>query len=310
MSSLVVLGSSSFLGKILLNNISGDLVVKAIVRKIPEDVDKYNKNIKWIKVDSIKSLTLNNILTEGDIVINLIYIRDDDKNTNITLINNVVKACVASKVSRLIHCSTASVVGDVQTQYINELTFCNPKTDYEKVKFEVEKIVLSGLSKELDVVILRPTAIVGDGGKNLKKLANSLMFGNKFTNYLRTCVLGSMPMHLVPARNVVGALIFLSLLKKKLNGNIFIVSEDENINNNFKKVQEILIDELGLEHPIFPHIFLPRILQSILFKIINRSDLNIKRKYDSKKIIDYGFKPNDTIKEAIKQFLKSINNYD
>ena len=89
MNSLVVLGSSSFLGKTLLNNISDDFLVKAVVRKIPSDVDKYAKRIEWIKVDTINSSSLINILAKDDVVINLIYTKDDDKNTNISLINNI-----------------------------------------------------------------------------------------------------------------------------------------------------------------------------------------------------------------------------
>ena len=188
-------------------------------------------------------------------------------------------------------------------------TICNPKTDYEKIKLNIEELILKSLTTKIDVGILRPTAIVGYGGKNLKKLTNSLIYGNKIINYLRTCVLGSSPMHLVSAQNVVEALIFLALFKKRLNGNIFIVSEDESIDNNFKKVQEILIEELGLKSSLFPYIYLPKILQSLLFKILDRSDLNVKRIYDSKKIIKYGFKPKDTFKNAIKEFLNSIKNY-
>lgn len=306
MNSLIVLGSSSFLGKVLLNNINSDLLIKAVVREIPIDVKNYDKRVQWIKVKDISMSSLNTILEMNDIVINLIYARDDNISTNTRLINDIVEACKHSKVSRLIHCSTASVFGYISTGYVNELTPCKPKTNYEKVKKHVEDIVLNAQSKELDVGIIRPTAILGFGSKNLKKLAYSLISGNKLVNYFRTCTLGSMPMHLVSVRNVVEAIFFLAFFKKKLNGNIFIVSEDENIDNNFKKVQEILIDELGLKPSIFPYIFLPRVLQSILFKILNRSDLNIKRIYDSKKIKGYGFKPKDTIKDAIKQFSNSI----
>ena len=306
MSSIVVLGSSSFLGRVLINNISSDVSIKAVVREIPRDADKFAERVQWIKVDTISASSLKDIFKKDDIIINLIYIRDDDKNTNISLINNIIEACILSKVSRLIHCSTASVVGDVQTQYINELTPCNPKTYYEKVKMNIEEIVLNALSKGVDVGILRPTAIVGHGGKNLQKLANSLIYGNKFTNYLKTCVLGRMPMHLVPARNVVGALLHLALFKKNLNGNIFIISEDRDSDNNFQKVEEILIDELNLKHRKIPYIFLPAILQSLLFKLLKRTDLNINRTYDSKKIKEYGFKTTDTIKKAVRQFSQSI----
>tara|TARA_B110000305_G_C19305016_1_gene571118 strand:+ start:204 stop:764 length:561 start_codon:yes stop_codon:yes gene_type:complete len=171
---------------------------------------------------------------------------------------------------------------------------------------EVEKIVLKGLSKGLDIGILRPTAIVGYGGKNLKKLANSLIYGNKFNNYVKRCVLGNMPMHLVPARNVVSALLHLALLENNLNGNIFIVFEDRDINNNFLKVEKILLHELGMNSSKFPKILIPKIFQSVLFKILKRSDLNPNRKYVSKKLIEYGFKPNDTVKDTIFQFTQSI----
>tara|TARA_A100001015_G_C15041016_1_gene739688 strand:+ start:895 stop:1827 length:933 start_codon:yes stop_codon:yes gene_type:complete len=309
LSSIVVLGSGSFLGSILINKISSDILIKAVVRKIPRDANKSTKKVQWIKVDTISATSLKNIFKKGDIIINLIYIRDDDKNNNINLVNDIIEACIFSKVSRFIHCSSASVFGDVRTRNVNELTICNPKTDYEKIKLNIEELILKSLTTKIDVGILRPTAIVGYGGKNLKKLTNSLIYGNKIINYLRTCVLGSSPMHLVSAQNVVEALIFLALFKKRLNGNIFIVSEDESIDNNFKKVQEILIEELGLKSSLFPYIYLPKILQSLLFKILDRSDLNVKRIYDSKKIIKYGFKPKDTFKNAIKEFLNSIKNY-
>jgi len=306
LKSLVILGSSSFLGRILLNDASSDLSFKAIVRKIPANADKYNKKVKWIKIDNINFSSLIKIFKKGDVVINLIYIKDNNRNTNINLINHIVDACIYSKISRLIHCSTASVVGDSDTKYINELTPCNPKTSYEKVKMEIEKIVLRGLSKGLDIAILRPTAIVGYEGHNLKKLANSLIYGNKFINYVKRCVLVNIPMHLVPVRNVVSALIHLALLENNLNGNIFLVSEDRDVNNNYLKVEDILLDALELENTKFPRIFIPKIFQSVLFKILKRNDLNPNRKYVSKKLSEYGFKPTDTIKDAIYQFTKSI----
>ena len=170
MSSVVILGSSSFLGRVLLNNINSNISFKAIVRKIPVDADKYNERVKWIKLDNINFSSLINIFEKGDVVINLTYIKNNNRNDNISLINHIVDASIYSKISRLIHCSTASVVGDNDTNNINELTPCNPKTNYEKVKMEVEKIVLSSLTKGIDIGILRPTAIVGYGSKNLNYL--------------------------------------------------------------------------------------------------------------------------------------------
>ena len=267
MNSLILLGSSSFLGKVFLKNIKDNFLVKAIVRKIPDDAEKYSKNVQWIKINTFDFSSLIKIISKGDVVINLTYINDNNRDNNINLINNIVEACVYSKISRLIHCSTASVVGDNDARYINEATKCRPKTNYEKVKMEIEKIVTNTLSKGIDIAILRPTAIVGYGGKNLKKLANSLICGNKLINYLRRCFYGKMPLHLVPVNNVVSVLLNLSTQKNYLNGRIFIVSLDEDINNNFCDVEKILLNELGMTSNKFPTIYVPKILQKILSKV-------------------------------------------
>jgi nucleoside-diphosphate-sugar epimerase len=306
MPSLVILGASGFLGKALL--CSTDLFgsVKAIVRSIPTNVDVYQKTVTWIEADLTNPSSLIGVLSEGDIVINLAYIPDSDKLKNVTLINNIIEACAFSKVSRLVHCSTAVVVGDIKINHVNELSPCNPVTPYEHTKLALEKRVLSASLRGLDVGILRPTAIVGCDGKNLLKLANSLIHGNQFSNYLKTCVLGKMPMHLVPVRNVVAALLHLALLNKQLDGNIFIASADEDIDNNFQRVEEILFDELGLNYTKFPYIILPRILQSLLFKFINRNDINMNRTYSSKKLNDYGFEPIDSVNKAVRQFAHPI----
>ena len=310
MNKLIILGSNSFLGQSILKNIGSNFLVKAVARKIPSDADKYTKNIKWIKVDTFSAISLNNIFKKGDIVINLVYIKGDNKSANLNLIQEITNACIYTKVSRLIHCSTASVVGNVSDRFVNELTPCKPKSNYEKVKMEIEKIVLSGLSRELDIGILRPTAIVGYGGKNLKKLANSLIFGNKLINYLKRCFFGKMPMHLVPVNNVVSVILNLSMQKNYLNGKVFIVSLDEDINNNFCDVEKILLNELWMTSNKFPTIYVPKILQKILSKILNRSDLNPDRKYVSINLNKNSFQSKDTIKDAIIQFAKSIKKID
>ena len=310
MKSFVILGANSFLGKILISKIPDNFLIKAVARNIPINTDKCVKNISWIKLNTFSFSSLKNIFTNKDIIINLTYINNNNLEANTKLINNIVDACIHSEVSRLIHCSTANVVGDTDTKYINELTPCNPKTSYEKVKMEIEKIVLGGSSKGLDIAILRPTAIVGYEGHNLKKLSDSLIYGNKFINYLKRCFFGKMPLHLVPVNNVVSVLLNLSMQKNYFNGRVFIVSLDEDINNNFCDVEKILLNELGINNNKFPPIYVPRILQKILSKILNRSDLNPDRKYVSINLSKNNFEPTDNIKDAISQFALSIKKID
>ena len=53
-------------------------------------------------------------------------------------------------------------------------------------------------------------------------------------------------------------------------------------------------------------IFLPRVLQILVFRLFGKDDFNMYRTYDSKKLKDYGFKPVDTVNEAVCQFANSI----
>jgi len=306
MSSIVILGANGFLGRELLGAINISRSVKAVVRNIPTDVSMYQKNVTWIAADLMKPDSLKYILLKGEIVINLAYIYDGDKTENLCLVDNVINACLLAKTSKLIHCSTATVAGNTKIKFVNEQSICAPSTSYEKTKFEIEGRIISSLTNELDVGIIRPTAIVGYGGKNLRKLANSLLYGNRLVNYLKTCVMGKMRMHLVPIRNVVKALMYLADSSKKLNGNIFLISADDEIDNNYQRVEEILLEALDLGRRKLSPIFLPRVLQILVFRLFGKDDFNMYRTYDSKKLKDYGFKPVDTVNEAVCQFANSI----
>ncbi len=309
MNSLVILGCNSFIGRALLNtfnNANNNVLVKAVAREIPEGIERNSIGIKWIKTDYINSSSLTKIFSQGDIVINLTYINDDCRDANIILINKIIDACILSKVSRLVHCSTTSVIGDIENKYINESTLCCPKTPYEKIKMEIEEKVSKASLGGIDVGILRPTAVIGYGSKNLQKLSDSLMYGNQMINYIKRFVMGKMSMHLVPVRNVASALLFLAFLKKKLDKNIFIISSCDDSDNNYIKVEKILLNELGLRVNKFPKIFLPIILQKLLFRVINRHDLVPERIFDSRKIREYGFEPLGNLKEAISDFSISI----
>ena len=44
MNSIVILGANSFLGRAFVNNLNIEVLVKAIAREIPEDIDKSNNN--------------------------------------------------------------------------------------------------------------------------------------------------------------------------------------------------------------------------------------------------------------------------
>jgi len=305
MSSLVILGASGFLGRNFLKNSHSSLPIKAIARKIPCDIDSGQKDVTWLEADLMNPASLCKVLESGDIVINLVYINDADEDENVKLIDSIIEACQTSSVSRLIHCSTAVVAGNSKDDLIDELSPCLPVTQYEKTKWVVEQRVVNAMSGDLDIGILRPTAVVGSGGKNLLKLANSLQNGSNLANYLKVCMFGKRPMHLVSVRNVVNALVHMSEMPV-LKGNSYIISSDEDPDNNYLRVEAILMEALGMgKRKMLPFV-LPKKMQSLLFKCLGRTDINLNRIYDSKKLQNENFKPIDSVADAVYQFAESF----
>ena len=66
---------------------------------------------------------------------------------------------------RLVHLSSAGVVGRTRVNIIDETTPCLPGSLYERSKLEAEQIVFEGIIKGLQAQILRPTIIFGGMGR-------------------------------------------------------------------------------------------------------------------------------------------------
>jgi nucleoside-diphosphate-sugar epimerase len=305
-SSLVILGASGFLGRTLLDGVHLPMPVKAVSRNIPSGAALTQNNVTWRAADLSTSMSLIPVLDAGDVVINLAYSADGGEVANLQLIDSIVEACLRSGVARLVHCSTAIVAGKASSSRVVESTPCVPQTQYERTKWAVEKRVLAALSKGLDVAVLRPTAILGPGGQNLVTLARALQNGNRLINYLRASCFGRRAMHLVPARNVAGALLHVALLPAALGGNVYIVSSDNDPENNFQDVERALLRALGLKPRKLPLLPVPPQLLSILLWLLGRSDTDTTRTYDPQKLRETNFEPIDSVADAVREFGDSI----
>jgi len=224
----------------------------------------------------------------------------------LALIENVVAACVRRGVSRIVHCSTAVVAGRTTAKRIDESTPCVPYTAYEKTKLAVEGRIFAALNSGIDVGILRPTAIVGPGGQNLRKLAVSLLSASSLSNYLRSSLFGKRPMHLVPVRNVADALAHLALSAKPLAGNLYLAAADDDPENTFQTVEKQLREALGLPERRVPVFGLPNVVLSSALRLLRRSDGGIDRYFDASKLYAGDFAPIDSVATAVREFGRSF----
>ena len=259
-------------------------------------------NIVAVDGDLLRPSTLVPFLTPGCVVVNLAYLGSRPKHENMEAIENLVAACSRADIKRLIHCSTAAVVGKVPDSEITEKTSCRPLTDYEDTKLEIEKVLMEKSRHYFELTILRPTAVFGPGGRNLMKLANDLTNSKWIVNYLKSCLYGDRHMNSVCVENVVSAIEFLIDMDRGVDGEIFIVSDDDSPINNYREIESYFLSRFGLKEYPLPRVSLQKTTLPILLRLAGRSNTNPRRVYSDRKLRNAGFKKPVSLEETLRSF--------
>ncbi len=287
---IAITGANGFIGRHLVQALTKlpYVSIRVLVRSL-SGANHYGKNVTHFEGDLTKLDSLKGFLTEGCTVVNLAYSFSSSNDQNISATNNLIKLCGESNIKRLIHCSTAAVYGRINSSCVDELSECNPGTDYGKTKLLIEQILSASSKGRFEYVNVRPTAVYGPEGQALKKLVNDLENDNYLFNYLRSCFFNVRSLNLVHVSNVVSAIIFLMDLNKEVDRQMYIVSEDFESNNNYKYVENFLLRRLlNRQHPI-PPIHIPLFFLSLLLRFLGRDSVNPSMLYDTKKLKNIGF---------------------
>ena len=288
---VAITGANGFIGKKLVAELlkHQSISIRLLVRDKVE-VGSFPTNVTLIRGDLTKIESLNDFLRPSCIVINLAFMFNAIGNENLALAKNLVKISTKNNVSRLIHCSTTSVFGNVKEDVVKESTVCNPSSDYAKSKLLIEEILKSGSEDNYEYVSIRPTEVYGANGKAAIKLINNLMYGNQILNYMKSCLFNSRKMNLVHVSNVVAALEFLIQTEKSIAGEVFIVSEDDNPLNNYMYIEKYLVAKLKSTRYLIPVLPFPSFILSLIFHLLRRDSANPKLLFDSSKLKKIGFK--------------------
>lgn len=291
-SELAVCGGSGFIGRHLLQALENDRTgqVRVLVHQHDPGKSLTAPNIITASGDLMKPGSLGALITAGCTVVNLAYMSARSRDDNLAAVANLAKACRIGKARRLVHVSTATVVGAAADDVITEATPPDPRIDYESTKLHIERRLTEEARNAFELVILRPTAVFGSGGKNLITLAAALLSGVALMNYARSCLHGRRKMNLVYVDNVVAAIRFATNVHLTSPAEIFIVSDDDDALNNYRDVESILRRSLGCDDYVVPPLPLRRALLGTVLKLRGRSNANPSRVYSSARLTSAGFK--------------------
>jgi nucleoside-diphosphate-sugar epimerase len=304
LEKIFIIGITGFIGQHLSEELkkSEHILIKGLTRKSYSELKQRHKKIEYIKGNLFNLELIAEHIEQDSIVINLAYLSDHTTDENQQSINNLLDICINKKIKKFIQCSTAVVAGRVKSDIITEQTKCHPLNEYEKIKYQIEQILIEKAHKQFPVTILRPTAVFGENGKNLVKLADEIERGNCFLNYLKTCLYQKRKMNLAAIDNVVAALKFLINFEQRSKKEIFIISDDDNENNNYQYIKTFLSLRLKSNCSNLPFIPFPVIFLSLLQRLFRKSSINPLQIFSNQKLVQAGFEKPVTLDEALEKF--------
>jgi len=240
----------------------------------------------------------------GSVVVNLAYAADADAEANRVMADNLSRACRGAPAAHLIHCSTATVAGRPASDTVDESSECRPVTPYQESKLAIERLVLERLAGRCPVTIVRPTAVFGQGGRNLCGTIDELMHRPRAINLLRALVFGERRLHLIAVENVVAAIRFILAHRADLDREIFIVSDDDAAENNYRDVLDLVAEVLDARR--FPRWQLPfgEAICGGVLRLAGRPDPNPRRVYSAGKLRRLGFQSPLELGAGVRRFTR------
>ncbi|MHB8108413.1 MAG: NAD-dependent epimerase/dehydratase family protein [Syntrophorhabdaceae bacterium] len=311
MTRISITGATGFIGSQLIKSLETreDVEISALVYE-NENSEFDLGDARIVRGNLMDPPSLENFATPGCTVINLAYAANMSGPGNLEALRNLADTCAKIGIRRFIHCSTAVVAGRARQTEIDEETPCRPADAYEITKFTMETILREEYSDKYEVIILRPTAVFGPGGQNLLKLAHSIVKGNRFVNYIKSCLYNKRKMNLVCVENVIAALEFLVSYKKLQAGaEIFIVSDDDDEEfNNYRRLELCLMELFQKQDYRMPPIPIPLIFLGFILRLAGRTNYNLLTVYSSKKLLDAGFRKKSCLRSGLNDFVAWYNN--
>lgn len=182
----MVTGASGFIGKHLVNTLEGyGFRVNILVR----NSRNYNNVIGDVCIfegDIIDSDIVKKAIDNVEIVFHLVAkTHDFSKNIdnakdyfkiNVEGTENLLDACISSKVKHFVYFSSVKTMGEVSKYTLNETYDCTPTTPYGESKLAAEKLVVDyGNKYGFRTTIIRLPLVYGPGNKgNVYKMIEAI----------------------------------------------------------------------------------------------------------------------------------------
>lgn len=262
---VLVTGASGFIGRYVVNELLLDGTEVYVLTRNTGSFYNKDQRVKLIIGDLTDQLKIpKNIST----IFHCAGIISDNRNmraVNVVGTSHVVDTAILND-CRLVHLSSAGVVGPSKSRIIDEFSDCKPQNLYETTKYEAEQIVLQGVKSGLKATMLRPTIVFGLGRNQENDSFLHLLRSIKSGNY-RNIGNGKAIYNIVHAREVARALVTLEQIPQQ-SGEAFFINNPI----SFNKFSETVSHAINCRTPNtipFSIAFIATVCCSLASKIAN-----------------------------------------
>ncbi len=261
--AVLVTGGSGFIGKYMINELLSEGVeVYVLTRNLSSDIP----GVRLLRGDITEPLI---VPSEISTIFHCAGVITDERRmhaVNVIGTKRIVDAAL-SRGCRLVHLSSAGVIGPTRHRFVEEFSECRPVSLYERTKLEAENVVMAGVASGLQATMLRPTTVFGVGRAPEQDSFLHLLRSIKSGNY-RNVAQGQGLYSIVHAREVARAMIALDQSERQRGDAYF-------INNpiTFVKFSEIVSHAIGCDLPKtipYPVVWAATALLSLGAKVTGR----------------------------------------
>ena len=181
---VAVTGGRGLIGRNVIEKfLSQGFIVRALSRSL---ITSDNAKLKWFigSLDSSEKV-LDDLVRGANIVCHCAgEIKDESQfiKTNYQGTINIASAAVRLKVKRFIHISSVGVYGNNLSGHIDETQALHAMNAYEKSKIMADEWLINLKSKDMDIIILRPSVVfdIDMLNQSLKNWIKAIYFGRFF----------------------------------------------------------------------------------------------------------------------------------
>ena len=295
---VLLTGGTGFVGGHLRAALRSHEIV-LLGRKEPADL---TDNERWSYMDMADQVAPED-LGEGEVLCHLAYSMTDGRENVVHNRRLLDAANARPEIKQVILLSSTSVYGPTVGWLVDEQTPCNPAGEYARTKLECEALWREGLREGCSLVVLRPSEIVGPGGRGLLSLIRDAL-DRPFAGSVKRGVLYHRRLHYVAVRNVVAAVLFGLDRQLATQREVYVVSDDHQPENeSYATMQDAVRNILG--KPPLPSLAVPRPVLWAVGEIISRP-LGSARVYSSQKIRDAGFVDAVPLIDEVRSLVRSL----